>query len=161
MYFWNIGKLAKDLQEGNVSGKEEMKYILLISVVLVIGSHFSFFPPEPLEATAFTLESVVILLVGLMIAFGGVVATFRANAKGDNRDFIKRGMCLGLPIVVRVAVFTTLIEWIVIAIAYVISPQIFAAATHRFSFEAAGFLGEIVYWAWLARTLKRVGTGNA
>jgi membrane protease YdiL (CAAX protease family) len=107
MYIWNIKKLAMDLQEDRISSREEMKYLMTFSLFFILITHFLLYPFETIEGAAFTHESIFVFIADMIfIGFLTLWYLFRINQSGDNKDFIKRVMCLGLPIGVRILTVT-------------------------------------------------------
>lgn len=99
MYLWKVDSLVKDFKSGKVSQKEEFKYMLLFTIMmafamnpaLYIGVSYNYYD---------TLGSV--LMFGISIF--GVYYCYKINSRGDDRDFIVRMMCIGLPVMIRVSV---------------------------------------------------------
>lgn len=100
MYFWKVDQLVEDFKSGNVSQKEEFKYMLLFTVLMVfatdpflyIGSSYNFYD---------SINSISLLITSAW----GIYYCYTTNSAGDNKDFIVRVMCIGLPIVIRLVVF--------------------------------------------------------
>lgn len=99
MYLWKVDSLVEDFKSGNVSQKEEFKYILLFTIamafasdpVLYIGSSYNYYD---------TIGSIIMLGISIF----GVYYCYKINSSGDNKDFIVRVMCIGLPVMIRVLV---------------------------------------------------------
>ncbi len=85
MYFWNINALVKDLREDKVSEKEKLKYYLFISILGVALPH---------SIDLFTILDIGVLIIGTYLCY-------EVNSKGDNRYFIDRMICLGVPLSLR------------------------------------------------------------
>lgn len=97
MYLWNVDSLVKDFKSGKVSQKEEFKYMLLFTIaitlvsdpILYIGYSYNYYD---------TLSSALILGISIF----GLYNCYKKNTSGDDRDFIVRVMCIGLPVMIRV-----------------------------------------------------------
>ena len=100
MYFWKVDQLVDDFKSEKVSQKEEFKYMLLFTVLitamtdpfLYIGSSYNLYD---------SINSVSMLVVSIL----GVYYCYKINSEGDNKNFIVRIMCIGLPVMVRVLAF--------------------------------------------------------
>jgi len=99
MYLWKVDSLVEDFKSGNVSQKEELKYMLLFTIAitlasdpaLYVGSSYNYYD---------TLSSALVLGISIF----GVYYCYKLNSSGDDRDFIVRVMCIGLPVMVRILV---------------------------------------------------------
>ncbi|MCF6226724.1 MAG: hypothetical protein L3J22_10560 [Xanthomonadales bacterium] len=97
MYLWKVDLLVEDFKSGKVSQKEEFKYMLLFTIamafasdpVMYIGSSYNYYD---------TIGSALMLGISIF----GVYYCYKINSSGDNRDFIARIMCIGLPVMIRV-----------------------------------------------------------
>lgn len=105
LYLWNINALVKDLKEDKVSEKEKLKYYLLTSSISFLSMAF------PSSVTLFT-----ILVIGVFII--GTFLCFNVNSKGDNRNFIDRVFCLGVPLTIRLSLIFSPTSFIVFCIFY-------------------------------------------
>lgn len=105
MYFWDIKSLASDLKENRLTQKEQLKYYLFFMlaevVILDLNTDSSFSTPT-LNWIAFGLEFIITLL--------GILWCYKTNRQGDNKDFIIRMICLGLPIGIRILVISIIIS---------------------------------------------------
>lgn len=101
MYFWKVDALVADLKTGAVTQKDECLYILLIVLLLSFATMMSGLKDSPLN-----VYDLVDLILTPLLNILGVLYCYQVNSKGDNRDFILRFFCLGLPAVIRILVFT-------------------------------------------------------
>lgn len=99
MYFWKVTKLAKDLQDNKVNQKEQFKYAMLnsILIIILIDPHFT----TATAAVPDFRESIIFFLLNVW----GIYHCHQANQSGDSNDFILRLICLGFPVSIRVLVF--------------------------------------------------------
>ena len=96
MYIWKIEPLIDDLKNNNLSQKEQLKYTLVFSILMLISSD-PVFSVGVQYSTMDTISSFILLIMTI----GGLLLCYRNNAKADNKDFILRFFTLGLPITVR------------------------------------------------------------
>lgn len=97
MYLWKVDSLVEDFRSGKLSQKEEFKYMLLSTVgmalvsdpALHIGLSYSYYD---------TLQTGLILGISIL----GIFYCYKINSSGDDKDFIVRVMCIGIPVVIRV-----------------------------------------------------------
>lgn len=143
MYFWNVKALAQDLREHKVSEYDKMRYFLVMTIALVLSSYLS--------VEQFSKLLLLELLLSLIISCVGVIACYRANKAGDNKQFIERFTCLGLPISVRFVVLFTLIYTIYMIGGYVMFGQRFDVFSEKYIivdvFSIAIF--EALFYNWM------------
>ena len=97
MYLWKVDSLVEDFKSGKVTQKEELKYMLLFTIamalasdpILSMGDSYNYYD---------TLNSTQTLGISIL----GIIYCYKINSRGDDRDFILRVMCIGLPVMVRV-----------------------------------------------------------
>lgn len=97
MYWWNVRGLAEDLIAQRVTSKEEYMYLLW----WVIGVCPAFLFIAPRDQFSFGLIPLLRSLASVLIILGGMGACRDANTRGDAQDFVRRVICLGWPIGVR------------------------------------------------------------
>ncbi len=155
MYWWNYRKLAEDLRENRVDGKERFKYFLATFIGWNIAVQLFAYSPGPL---LIGLPRFVVVAVCVLIAIVGIASCYRANQRGDNVDFIARMICLGLPVGVQLASFwvmfvltASVIESVPAAVLGTVSfvYTIPGAAWNRWTDFLSGFVG-IVFNMWSA-----------
>lgn len=100
MYLWKVDKLVEDFKSGKVSQKEELKYMLLFTVLMTLGSD-----PLLYVGSSYNKYDSISTILLLAISVLGIYYCFKINSAGDNKDFIVRVMCIGLPVVIRILVF--------------------------------------------------------
>ena len=106
MYFWKTNKLVEDFNNGNVSQKDTMKYLLVISLFSLFLSFLSdCFPAEELsnkESTYLYVEYLFIVLITIV----GIYFCYKKNEKIDSSNFIERFVCFSLSAGIKSAIFT-------------------------------------------------------
>lgn len=96
MYIWNVNALIEELKEGKLSQKEQFKYAMAYSVLMLLAS-------DPLVHAGQeysyidSIQSLIMLLVSVL----GIYFCYCANKKSDDKDFLLRFFTIGLPITVR------------------------------------------------------------
>jgi hypothetical protein len=85
-------RLAVALAAGELSERDKFLYLILWAVIGALA--------EGQRATwnGWSRGRVVFVLVGLAISVVGLFACVQANARGDNRAFLERYLCLSVPI---------------------------------------------------------------
>jgi hypothetical protein len=84
--------LAEALAAGSLSEREKFHYLLVWTVVAsVVGQVIG----TSLRWDRLRLMSIA---PGLLINLVGLLACFKANARGDNRAFLERYVCLSVPV---------------------------------------------------------------
>lgn len=94
MYLWKVDRLVADLQSNQLTAKEEFKYLLISSVSITALS-------IPIEIASATDLSYIGFFGTLLITIFNIYYSYNINASGDNKDFIKRSICLSVPITIR------------------------------------------------------------
>lgn len=100
MYFWNVSKLAEELQEGKVDEKERLKYFLATFVFWVLGAQLFVY-----YGGSFGLMRLIPVVANVTAGALGIYDCYGANRGGDNKDFIGRIVCLGWPCAVKTVAF--------------------------------------------------------
>ncbi|MFZ5865908.1 MAG: hypothetical protein ACOYXY_08520 [Thermodesulfobacteriota bacterium] len=115
MYLWRVDRLVEDFRNDQVTEREKLKYMILYAVVYAAVIDAVFWTGHE-----FTYMDAGKLLVDVLINVYGTYYCYAKNRAGDNRDFITRYMCIGLPVGVRVLVFFIPVFFVagVLAVAY-------------------------------------------
>lgn len=90
MYFFNVNALARDLKNDKVTESEKAKYLfgtLLIETLAIFPS-----------SRDFSLIKIFASIFGLLILVISFYLCFKANKKGDNKDFVSRFISLSFPL---------------------------------------------------------------
>ncbi|EIC23049.1 hypothetical protein [Thiorhodovibrio frisius] len=99
MYLWKVDSLVKDFKSENVSQKEEFKYMLLFTVAMALASD-----PALYIGASYNHYDTIGSIVMLGMSIFGVYYCYKINSSSDNKDFIVRMMCIGLPVMIRMLV---------------------------------------------------------
>lgn len=114
MYWWNIKALANELKANKVPQYEKFKYFFAFMLVDAILFEFVYlFPLQEGPKVLDYVDSLAIISITLL----GIILCYKANKKGDNKEFIDRFICLSWPIGVRLFVIfiAVLIPYFIIA----------------------------------------------
>lgn len=117
MYLWKVDRVASDLGNGQVSQNEEFKYVLAFSLIGMLGTAMA-------AAGASTVPGwlrAVDLAVMIVITVAGVFYCYYRNQASDNQDFLRRFLCLGVPVAVRILVLAVVVGFIVGLVAGIVS----------------------------------------
>ena len=152
MYLWKVDSLVEDFKSGKVTQKEEFKYYLLfiLTVTCLTAPVFG--------KSSFNYFDVIALVAMLGITTYGVYYCYKINASGDNRDFIARITCLGLPIIIRLLVILIPIALVWGAIKTFYNPtglDIKTSGATLFEVVFASIDSAIYYW-YLSIKIKAV-----
>jgi hypothetical protein len=85
-------RLAGALAAGEVSEREKFLYLLVWAVVGILV------PSRVGGWAGWSSVRVALVVVSLLITIGGLLVCFQANARGDNRAFLERYLCLSVPL---------------------------------------------------------------
>ena len=83
MYFWKVDSLVDDFKQNKVTQKEEFKYILLFSILTLLGTD----PFLSIDST-YNFYDTLNLILSIIIIVAGVYYCFKINSDGDNKDFM-------------------------------------------------------------------------
>ena len=84
--------LADALASGEVSEREKFQYLLVWAAVGIV------LPARLGGWTGWSQVRVAFLVASLLTTTVGLLACFRANARGDDRAFLERYLCLSVPV---------------------------------------------------------------
>jgi hypothetical protein len=96
LYIWRVNRLVEDFRRERVSEAESAKYLVFVSVFILLSTD----PVFVLEVEYSVLD-ILVTLVMVMGAIFGTYYCFRKNQSGDNCDFIRRFVCLSVPVGIR------------------------------------------------------------
>jgi ribose/xylose/arabinose/galactoside ABC-type transport system permease subunit len=99
MYFWKVDNLVEDFKSGKMNQKEEFKYMLLSTVLMIFASD-----PLLYIGNSYNIYDSVSTILMLAVSVWGVYYCYNINSSGDNKDFIVRVICIGLPVGIRLLV---------------------------------------------------------
>ena len=99
MYLWKVNQLVDDFRSNRVTQKEEYKYMLLFTVLTVLTSD-----PLLYIDSSYNIYDSLTSIACLAVCVWGIHHCYKINSVGDNKDFILRIMCIGLPVGVRILV---------------------------------------------------------
>jgi hypothetical protein len=154
MYLWSVKALAEDFREQRVSQHEQFKYALTYGIMLsLLFSSIAYMPATQPSVASFSCD-----LADLVAAVLGTVACYRVNRSGDDKDFLVRLYCLGLPVGI-----STLAVAAICLVPLIVLPD---AAGFPISGESLDVLGLVVVigvyywrlWHW-TRFVAHSGSG--
>lgn len=99
MYLWKVDSLVEDFRSEKVTQEEEFKYMLVFTIAVAFASD-----PALYAGSSYNQYDAMVSVIVLGISIFGVYYCYKINSGGDNKDFIVRMMCIGLPVMVRVLV---------------------------------------------------------
>jgi hypothetical protein len=159
MYLWKVDSLVEDFRSGKLSQKEEFKYMLLFTVLMVlvsdpalhIGHSYNYYD---------TLISALILGISIL----GTFYCYKINSSGDDKDFIVRVMCIGIPVMIRVLAVMIPVSTVV---GILEAEFIFPESLDEETFETTPIqvvlisIAIAVYYWYLSIKIKAVSSNNA
>ncbi|RLA75284.1 MAG: hypothetical protein DRG11_01915 [Epsilonproteobacteria bacterium] len=155
MYLWKIDKLVDDFRQKKVSQKEQFKYLLLFTIFTLLCSDPFLYVGLPYNNYD-TLQSILILAMSVF----GVYYCYKINSQGDNKEFMIRFICLGLPAVIRIlAMFLPFfVGAIIIEDLFLLSPEaLVSGATETTLIQVATIsLFVFVYYWYLSKKITIV-----
>lgn len=161
MYFWKVDNLVEDFKTGKVTQLEEFKYMLLFTVIGTIA-----FDSLLCTGSAYNYYDYINLVLTLTISIWGVYYCYKINKEGDNKGFIVRLTCIGLPVVIRILAFFIPIFFLIgaleealIDIDSVAVDELESEFYETTPLEAAAFvLFTTSYYLYLSRKIRAVSS---
>jgi hypothetical protein len=158
MYLWKVDSLVEDFKSGRVSQKEEFKYMLISVIVMVFASD-----PVLHIGYSYNYYDAIGSVVTLGISMLGIYYCYKINSSGDNKDFVVRVMCIGLPVVVRVlAVMIPVFSVVGILEAVIFYPKSLAEGLLKNTPIQVAFVlvFMVAYYWYLSTKIKAVSSKN-
>ncbi len=158
MYLWKTDLLVKDFKEGKVSQLEQMKYLLAYTLLVYLSLELFFLSWSDV-AVPYGIVDAASGILGIGIAVAGILGCYLINREADNRDFILRMMCLGIPILFRIVVIIAIPASLLAAIveAIIRGPELLETGELH---PAGGLVLDVVittaYYAYLAMKIRKV-----
>jgi len=94
MYFFNTQGVLRDLKSGELNEKESIKYLLGMLILENLGAIWS--------GSDSNKSSVPLKIAGsifsVILTIWGIGRCYRVNLGYDNKDFIKRYVCIAFPV---------------------------------------------------------------
>ena len=159
MYLWNIDKLVEDFKTDKVSQKEEFKYMLLFTVLTIVA-----LDPLLYVGSSYNIYDFVSTILMLAVSVWGVYYCYKINSAGDNKDFIVRGMCISLPVMIRVLVVFIPIIILVGTLKGFLSEELTADESNTEVYETTIYNVEtmvifmVSYYVYLAKKIRAVSS---
>jgi hypothetical protein len=158
MYLWKVNSLVEDFKSERVSQKEEFKYMLLFTIAMALASD-----PALYIGSSYNYYDTIGSIMMLVISMFGVYYCYRINSSGDDKDFIVRVMCIGLPVMIRVLV---LMIPVVIVGSILEAEFLYPDSLDEETFESTplqvAFMSIFiaVYYWYLSKKIKAVSSNN-
>ena len=151
MYFWNVSALAHDLKENKVTEYEKMKYFLMHSILLgltVLVIEIS--PARDL------ISSLISFLIVILLVIVGVFLCYRTNAKGDNKYFLSRFICLGFPIFIKISLLFFVVSFLFDIFSCLfgfVNPILYIK---YYLHQASGYILIIIHYLWIYNKISYI-----
>ena len=96
MYLWRVDRLVEDLRSDRLTEWEGVKYLITLGVVYTL-----FTDPFFVAGIDYSrLDALSTLIIAVATA-SGTYYCYTKNRAGDDRDFVRRLVCLTVPVGVR------------------------------------------------------------
>lgn len=145
MYFWKVEQLIEDLKEDKVNSNEQFRYILLLFLLAVIAS-------DPLLVQDVVLHDLSVYeSIGMIVlTVWGINHTYKVNVSGDDKDFMVRFICLGLPVAIRL--FAVVVPLVIVIIISGIYLEVSTALIELLFV----LVSQVVFYLNLGKAIKKV-----
>jgi len=154
MYFWKIKLLVEELKTGKVEQKQRLHYLL---AWVVFGTLFVYLGIGMGEKLS---QYLVIEMVGAVtICVFGTLICFSTNSRGDNKEFIDRYICLGIPVGIRTFAIVIPMYIVTIIIGYIILGKGFFNPINNnrgLSELIFSLLSDVLFYYMLNNNIKKV-----
>lgn len=111
MYFWNVSELTKRLKNNTLSAYEEAQQYFASLLLYTIGIGLPH--TESLHNLDSALMGWLPTLGNILVLLCGIAYCYNINKTGDNKDFIKRMVCLAFPISLRITICALTIFFVI------------------------------------------------
>ena len=158
MYILKVDDLIEDLKQGNVSQREQFKYALAFSILMLLVA-------EPALSVGFeySLIDFVSTLSLLVVTVFGLMICFRANERADGKDFILRFFTIGLPVTVRFVAFFVVLVLLLMLIETIMGLNLYIFSDSSITTYYEGvwfFIVESAFYLYFASKFKRFNQGR-
>ena len=124
---WNIKTLAKKLGQDHISEKMGM-YYFLVSTLLITFCTYLYSWVGVTHDWMFYFEVIILFVITV---FGCVIA-FESSSGNAGKDFIKRGICLSVPIGLQIALLSVIsVLLLYLTKDYIITASLFGGNPQR------------------------------
>ena len=145
MHIFNATALVDDLKRGPLPQTEQLKY-LLVGAGLVTGSSVL----SALSQGASDRSDWIAVMVSIAFVMLGIVWCFRANAAGDNKDFVVRFIPLHVVIGLRFLLVLVVCVPVLAVVLFMAGrgemKKLANSAGAGFSFAAGALFALLFYW---------------
>ncbi|XOZ35091.1 hypothetical protein ACMDCT_07615 [Halomonadaceae bacterium KBTZ08] len=159
MYLWKVDYVASDLRNGQVTQNEEFKYILAFSLIGILGTVMA---AAGASAVPGWLRAVdLAIMIGITVA--GVFYCYYRNQASDNQDFLRRFLCLSVPVAVRILILALVVGFIAGLVAGIVAgseggQQSGESSQARMFMElGVNYLVQVVLYLYLAHWIAATG----
>jgi hypothetical protein len=158
IHWWQTRKLVEELAKDAVSERQSFWYAVINTALVVQAMYYVAWVGGP-RGWFLLIEFVAVCI----ITVAGLQECFKANGSAGGAHFIKRFICLGVPIGIKVAIAAAAIG----QIAYFAFPRIVTQESFRnpyvvyqvLSFMVAGLFAVIYYWR-IAHHMRRIASAS-
>jgi hypothetical protein len=154
MYLWNADALVEDFQHNNVSSAEEFKYFFVNTLYIACISHMSLISLS--DSNEIEWYDSVYLLITLLINAIGCYANYRLNQHGDDKDFIKRCLCLGVPLGIKLNTLAIILLFLLFLFIELAADSLKPRTIDFISYVGIIWPSTIVFYYFLARKLEAI-----
>jgi len=156
MTWFDIKKLETDLTEGNITEKDAFNYLLATMLLFTVLPYLSDNIPTS------KMSSVIELVVGIIMTIVILKATFDINARGDNKEYLKRYISLSLVLFIRLMVYALLPSIgavIIMKVLASIGVVVYEAMANIF-IRSLSIVLVMAYYFMLTNSFKRINSRN-
>ncbi|NJL46364.1 MAG: hypothetical protein HC929_01155 [Leptolyngbyaceae cyanobacterium SM2_5_2] len=134
--FQNPRQVAIALRDGTLTEREKLNFLWVLIAIGALWSDDSILRAIQTIPSGFGL----ILLVSWGILFWGVTASYRANRRGDNQNFIERFICLVAALSIRAYLAYAILANLILFL----SRLLYASQLSVFQFLATELVGSSI-----------------
>lgn len=155
MTWFNIKELERKIIHNELTDKEGFYYLLYSSVLLTFFTYID--TKEYTNDWLHFLELIISIVLTIII----LKETYTINAKGGQKDYLKRYTSLSFVVGVRLFVYAFLVAFILGIIVAIIDPHIEKDTNNEEMIELVFIsIFGIVYYIQLTNSFKRVNKTN-
>ena len=161
MILFSSLKLEKAIAEGEITGWQKAKYIIIPAVFMApfASTTFLISPKFQTRPPGFhTLIQFVCTIGTMVITYYGIKFCFKANNKIDNHNFIERFCILLLPVTLQLILIFFPLTLLITGINYAIyRHQQDILTKYSIMYVIFGPIYTVIYYSLLLRSFRRLG----
>ena len=158
IHWWRTDLLVEELARGGVSEQQSLWYVVINTLIVVEATYYATWFGG-YRSWMLLIEFVAVCVITVI----GLQECFKANGGSNGSHFLRRFICLGVPIGLKLAIASTAIGQIVyFAFPFIVTHESFRNTYfvyQLFSFFIVGVFAVTYYWR-IAYHMERIANAE-